>query len=199
MSPDSTRTRILDGFAEQLLEFGYRGVSLRTITEEVGIKRPSLYHHFRGGKEQIYAEVAVRMIDEDAARVAAALEHGDLRSRLVALALLHAQDARKIALDQRIYDATRYVSDDTRTRVSTRYVEGLLAPVRAMMARATAAGKLRDLDPDLLMQIFFGMSTAVQGIPEDVAMPPQHRGQRTATVSEIAERVVDVFLRGAGV
>jgi AcrR family transcriptional regulator len=198
MSPENTREQILDGFADQLLESGYRGISLKEITEAAGIQRPSLYHHFPNGKEQIYTEVALRMIETDASRVQEALSTpGGLRSRLGALALLHADDPRKIALDQRIYDATRYVSDETRTVVSTRYVDGLLSPVQAMMAGAVAAGELRDLDPDFLTSTFFGMAQVVQGIPEDVAMPPDKRGGPRPTTADLADGVVEMFLSGA--
>ena len=198
MSPQNTREQILDGFADQLLESGYRGVSLKTITEAIGIQRPSLYHHFPEGKEQIYAEVALRMIETDAARVHEALSTSDeLTVRLKSLALLHADDSRKVALDQRIYDATRYVSDETRTVVSTRYVDGLLAPVNAMMADAVAAGELRDLEPEFLTSTFFGMAQVVQGIPEDVAMPPDKRGGPRPIASDIAAEVVELFLSGA--
>jgi AcrR family transcriptional regulator len=198
MNTDTTREQILQGFTDQLLDVGYRGISLQSITDAVGIKRPSLYHHFPDGKEQIYTEVALRMIDDDAARVAAALaDHRDLKGRLVALALLHTDDARKAALDQRIYDATRYVGDETRTLVSTRYVEGLLSPVTDMMRQAVSRGELRPIEPDLLMQTFFGMTGAVQDIPEDVGMPPDRRGSRSPAL-DMAEKVVDLFLRGAG-
>lgn len=198
MSPESTRERIIDGFADQLLEYGYRGISLQAVTEAVGIKRPSMYHHFPDGKEQIYSEVALRMIEADTVRVAAALSSSsDLEDRLLALAMLHTDDARKVALDQRIYDATRYVSDETRTVVSSRYVAGLFAPVREMMADAIAAGELRGEDPELLMQAFFGMAGAVQGIPEDVGMPPDGRGEHKSDPVAVAARVVELFLSGA--
>jgi AcrR family transcriptional regulator len=198
MSPESTRQRILDGFADQLLDFGYGGISLQTITEAIGIKRPSMYHHFPDGKEQIYTEVALRMIEADARRVEAALSGNEgLEDRLLALAMLHTDDARKIALDQRIFDATRYVSDETRTAVSTRYVEGLLSPVRDMMADAIERGELRAEDPSLLMETFFGMTTAVQGIPEDAGMPPDKRGGQRPPATDLARRVVALFLQGA--
>ena len=198
MSPENTRERILDGFADQLLELGYRGISLQAITEAVGIRRPSLYHHFPNGKEQIYTEVALRMIESDAARVQDALSTpGGLRDRLGALALLHADDPRKIALDQRIYDATRYVSDETRTLVSTRYVDGLLAPVQTMMADAVAAGELHRRDPGLLSSAFLEMARVVQPLPEDVAMPTDRRGAPPPETADLAEEVVELFLRGA--
>lgn len=201
MSSDTTREQILDGFADQLLDLGYSGISLQAITDAAGIKRPSLYHHFPDGKEQIYAEVALRMIDADIDRLESALAANEgLRDRLVALAMLHDGDARKAALDQRLYDATRYVSDETRTLVSTRYVEGLLVPVRDLMAAAVGAGELRDIDPELLMQSFFGMAGAAQGIPEDVGMPVAERsGGPRPPQTVLAAQVVDLFLDGASV
>ena len=194
----STKDQILNGFAEQLLEVGYRGISLQAITDDVGIKRPSMYHHFPGGKEEIYTQVAQRMIDADAALVAAALsDHEKLADRLIALALIHTDDPRKAAFDQRLFDATRYVSDETRTVVSTNYVNGLLAPVRSMMADAIAAGELRDEDPGLLMEAFFGMANAVPALPDDVGMPPDKRGGQRPAKTEMAARVVALFLEGA--
>ena len=194
----STTDQILDGFAEQLLEVGYRGISLQAITDDAGIKRPSMYHHFPGGKEEIYTEVARRMIDADAALVDAALsENETLEDRLIALAMVHTDDPRKAALDQRLFDATRYVSDETRTEVSTNYVNGLLSPVRSMMADAIATGQLRDEDPGLLMEAFFGMANAVPALPDDVGMPPDKRGGQRPAKTEMAERVVALFLEGA--
>lgn len=197
MSPENTKERILAGFAEQLLEVGYKGISLQAITDAAGIKRPSMYHHFPGGKEEIYTQVAQQMIDADAALVATALAEPTLERRLVALAMVHTDDPRKAAFDQRIFDATRYVSDETRTVVSTNYVNGLLAPVRAMMADAIASGELRDEDPGLLMEAFFGMANAVPALPDDVGMPPDKRGGQRPAKNEMAERVVALFLTGA--
>ena len=95
MTDETTRTRILDGFADQLLESGYRGISLRAITDSIGIQRPSLYHHFPNGKEQVYAEVALRMIEADASRLRAALATpGGLRDVLEALALIDRKSTR---------------------------------------------------------------------------------------------------------
>ena len=198
MSPTDTRERILAGFTEQLLEVGYLGISLDRITAAIGIRRPSLYYHFPDGKEQIYTEVALRMIDQVSQRVTAAVEApGGLRPQLQALAMIHADDPRTAALDQRIYDATRHVSDATRAEVSTRYVQGLLVPAERLMAAAIADGQLRPADPGLLMNAFFGLVQAVQAIPEDLGMPPELRGGAGPSRVELASQVVELFLHGA--
>jgi AcrR family transcriptional regulator len=198
MSPTDTRERILDGFTDQLLEVGYLGISLDRITTAIGIRRPSLYHHFPGGKEQLYTEVALRIIDRTGQRVAAAVRTpGDLRAKLEALALIHVDDPRAAALDQRIYDATRHVADEVRAQVSTRYVEDVLAPAQQLMADAVADGQLRDVDPGLLMNVFFEMAQAVPSIPDDVGMPAELRGDPGPGVDARVREVVDLFLHGA--
>src|SRR2546423_7702912 len=51
-----TRERILQVGQSLFAERGYRGTSLRDISARIGIKAPSLLHHFRS-KEQIYLAV----------------------------------------------------------------------------------------------------------------------------------------------
>src|SRR5437588_4236601 len=51
-----TRERIVQVAQSLFAERGYRGTSLRDISARIGIKAPSLLHHFRS-KEQIYLAV----------------------------------------------------------------------------------------------------------------------------------------------
>lgn len=47
-------TRIAMGVAPIFLARGYRGVSLRALADDLGIKAASLYHHCPGGKAELY-------------------------------------------------------------------------------------------------------------------------------------------------
>jgi TetR/AcrR family transcriptional regulator len=70
--PTDTRDRVLQVAQALFAERGYRGTSLRDIAKRIGIKAPSLLHHFPS-KQQLYLAVLDRMFEslEDAANAIA--------------------------------------------------------------------------------------------------------------------------------
>ena len=70
--PTDTRDRVLQVAQALFAEHGYRGTSLRDIAKRIGIKAPSLLHHFPS-KQQLYLAVLDRMFQslEDAANAIA--------------------------------------------------------------------------------------------------------------------------------
>jgi TetR/AcrR family transcriptional regulator len=66
--PTDTRDRVLQVAQVLFAERGYRGTSLRDIAKRIGIKAPSLLHHFPS-KQQLYLAVLDKMFEslEDAA------------------------------------------------------------------------------------------------------------------------------------
>ncbi len=70
--PPDTRDRVLVVAQALFAERGYRGTSLRDIAKRIGIKAPSLLHHFPS-KQQLYLAVLEKMFEslEDAANAIA--------------------------------------------------------------------------------------------------------------------------------
>lgn len=86
---------IVDVAEPLFLEAGYRGVSLQEICEGLGIKPASLYHHFPGGKEELYLAVIARRlskVEEKVRELRAA--HPDLSSLLTEFARWYLGEVR---------------------------------------------------------------------------------------------------------
>lgn len=122
-------------------ERGYANVGTEEIVQQAGVTRGALYHHFRGGKEELFRAIVVQLSAETAKRVrAVALAIDDPWDALVAGidAFLDACATREV---QRILlvDGPAVLGWDVWRTIDAEYGLGLL---EGALQRAIDAGRL---------------------------------------------------------
>jgi AcrR family transcriptional regulator len=154
--PRTTRESILDEAVVCFANAGYEGTSLNDIAAGVGIRRPSLLHHFPS-KEALYGEVFERLLSDWFARLddaVASEEHGWAKVELVLRAGFayfvdnpaYVRLARREAIDGGVHLGIDLAA--------------VLRPMFDLAAeyfrREMAAGTFRDHDPEQLLITGYG-------------------------------------------
>ena len=152
----STRDQIVDAALDCFAEAGYEGTSLNDIAAEVGIRRPSLLHHF-ASKEVLYGEVFERLLSDWFTRLAEAIESSEtgwlkLEQVLRAGFGLFADNPRYVTLMRReAIDTGSHLGID---------LAGVLRPMfeeaAGFFQRQMDAGYFRQQDPEQLLLTGYG-------------------------------------------
>lgn len=66
---EATVAALVAAARELFAEHGYAGVGTEEIVQRAGVTRGALYHHFRGGKEELFRAVVVQLSAETVQRV----------------------------------------------------------------------------------------------------------------------------------
>ena len=61
---EATTAALITAARELFAERGYAGVGTEEIVQRAGVTRGALYHHFRGGKEELFHAVLVQISAE---------------------------------------------------------------------------------------------------------------------------------------
>ena len=67
---EATTAALIAAARALFAERGYAGVGTEEIVQRAGVTRGALYHHFKGGKEELFRAVLVQVSAETTARVA---------------------------------------------------------------------------------------------------------------------------------
>ncbi|GAA1003220.1 hypothetical protein GCM10009551_077780 [Nocardiopsis tropica] len=170
-----TRARAMSVYAAHFAARGYRGTSLEAVATEVGVRKPTLYHHFPGGKETLHKLVALDFIDRRGRSLQESLAApGGLAAQLRAVIVGAVADptGATSSFEQHLFDSLGQLEGDAEKELREAYVSRLLEPVTARLARAVAEGELADRDPALLCNAFLHLARAVDmapGSPEEAA------------------------------
>jgi len=184
-----SRRQILDCAARIFRAKGYAAASLRDIAEAAGMRTASMYYHF-GSKDEIVAEVlniAVRTVfaevraSLDAVQKASPLERIRVAVEAHLRAIFETDDYNGASI--RIFaQLPPHIAETTESER-----EGYVDFWRQLFSDAKEAGLLRDVDLTLLRLSLFGAMN----------WTPQWYGPGEYSLSDIADKLCDIFLFGA--
>jgi AcrR family transcriptional regulator len=140
---EAAATALVSAARGLFAERGYAAVATEEIVQRAGVTRGALYHHFRGGKEDLFHAVLVQISAETVqhiARIATAID--DPWESLVVgceafLDACASSEVQRIVLT----DAPAVLGWDVRRAIDADYGLGLL---EAALQRAMDAGRLRE-------------------------------------------------------
>ncbi len=166
-SNHEARDRVLEAAEQLFSRRGYNAVTLRDIAAEVGIRHTSLYHHFPGGKEELFIEVTERTLRHHRAGLSEAIAHAELDVR----AQLHA--ASDWLLSQPPMDLVRLVYSDMPSidpvqaqRLSKMALESMIIPIALLLEDAQSRGQIQHSNLGLIAGGLLGMIESMYSVPE---------------------------------
>jgi TetR/AcrR family transcriptional repressor of mexJK operon len=185
----SSRQRIVDIARRLFIEDGYLGVSMQQIADIAGLRKASLYHHFRS-KESLFADVMAELMDRilrDFATVD--LDDAPLEEQLRQIALINYRQFDQPEIHRLAMDFFKHVPESEHTEVHER-LRSMQAVFSDIFERAIERGELRPINPHYAATMFFHMMMALaHQEPEFETVPPP-------PAEEAASLVIDVLLHG---
>lgn len=177
----ATRERILEAAAILFATRGYAGTSTRDIAREVGIRQPSLFHHFEN-KQAIIAELLDRDLKPALERIRCfRATSASPAARLYAYLLSDATALIELPFDARgLYTDEVFLAEGLTKQKALR--EELHVETARLVDEGIAAGEVRDVDPHFAQQVVSAMMIDTQwhigaGITID-------RSERPAEIAE---------------
>jgi AcrR family transcriptional regulator len=181
-----TTSSLINAARELFAERGYAGVGTEEIVQRAGVTRGALYHHFKGGKEDLFRAVLVQVSAETTREVVeAASRAGDAWEELLlgADAFLDASLKPEV---QRIMlvDGPAVLGWDVWRAADGDYALGML---EAAIRNAIDAGHMIEQPPRALAHVLIGALDEAAMVVARADDPAEARQEMGQTVRRLLE------------
>ncbi len=148
----------MDQAEELFRRHGLRAVSLSDLAKAVGIRKPSMYHHFPGGKEELFVEVQIRMYTRVGIELSRVLKAAspDLERQLHEGAAWFLKQPPMFLLNMMHADMDE-LSEKSRELVSRASYGLIMQPLVQVVVKAQENGIARDIDAHSVAGAFLAM------------------------------------------
>lgn len=161
-----TRDRILGAAARRFALLGFEGVTLRSIADDVGIRAASIFHHFPGGKRELYDTITAELMELVQSRLlkVAGIGLGPAETMTVYAAafwdaLAEKPDLASLLLREAFEGASERNAE--KRALAGSLLRELLGGLRA----ARDEGKLPELEPEALVMAIAAYGVVAHGAP----------------------------------
>jgi AcrR family transcriptional regulator len=186
--PDTTDivVRIIDAATCLFVASGYRGISMREISEAVGLSKAGLYYHFRD-KEALFLAILSANLDT-VERIILEARRDDTSTRARVARII--RGILSLSPDQRaiIRLASQemvHVSQAARSRFERIYDQRFIGQIQGVLEAGVARGELRRVNTQLATWLLLGM-----------AYPFFYPSHSPGNPDEAVELMVAVFFDG---
>ena len=180
-----TRERAVAEADKLLTAGGYAAMSLEAVAQAIGIRKPSLYHHFPRGKDELFMAVVERRTALDGELMARAIAgNPETFARLRAIAR-HFNEVAQTRPYHALIDMASHLPGQHRDLVRGLIEQRVMAPVCAVFADGVQRGELQPCDPELAALGFVMLMASMGKLG--------HADPRRAALPDF---IVDVFADG---
>jgi AcrR family transcriptional regulator len=167
-------------------ERGYAGVGTEEIVQQAGVTRGALYHHFRGGKEELFRAVLIQLSAETVQRVGQAAAATDDPWEELVLGSEAFLDACATPEVQRIVllDAPSVLGWDVRRAIDADYGLRLL---EGAIQNAMDAGRLLPGSASAVAHVLAGALDEAAMVVARAEDPAAARAEMSVTVRRLLE------------